>query len=237
MDGFTYNDIFETKGLEYLIIIAFLIFLIFFWIILNKQVLIADQLHKVIGVLKASILRIPHGLFYSKNHTWAYLEKSGTVKIGLDDFLLQVLGNVKINILKFPGEKIMKGDFLAEIDQNGKRLRITAPISGEIISSNSLIVDTPNIIHEDPYGKGWIYAIKPSDWKADIPSFYLAEEASKWIIEELERFKDFLAQSVSKYSHEPLMVIYQEGGELRQHLLSEFDSKIWHDFQEEFMSS
>ena len=171
MDGFTYTDIFETKGIEYLIIISFLVMLILFWIILNKQTEVKNRIHKAMGALTANLLRIPQGLFYSKTHTWAYLEKSGNAKVGLDDFLLQIVGDVKVNHLKFPGEKIRKGEILAEIDQNGKRLRIISPISGEVVVANTMIRENPEMLHEDPYGKGWIYAIKPSNWKEDIHSY------------------------------------------------------------------
>jgi glycine cleavage system H protein len=236
MDGFTYTDIFETKGIEYLIIISFLVMLILFWIILNKQTSIAKRIHRAFGALTANLLRIPQGLFYSKTHTWAYLEKSGNAKVGLDDFLLQIVGDVKVNHLKFPGEKIRKGEILTEIDQNGKRLRIISPISGEVVDANSMIRENPEMLHEDPYGKGWIYAIKPSNWKDDIHSYYLAEEATQWITKDLDRFKDFLAVSISKHSSEPSMIAFQEGGELRQNILSELDNKIWEDFQESFLS-
>lgn len=235
MDGFIYTDIFETKGIEYLIIISFLVILILFWIILNKQTEVTNRIHKAMGALTASILRIPHGLFYSKNHTWAHLEKSGNAKVGLDDFLLQIVGDVKVNHLKFPGEKLRKNEILAEIYQNDKRLRIYSPISGEVVSTNTLIRDNPELLHDDPYGKGWIYAIKPSNWKEDIHSYYLAEEATHWITKDLDRFKDFLAISIGKHSSEPSMIALQEGGELRQNILSELDHEIWNEFQESFL--
>ena len=63
MDGFSYNNIFETKGIEYLIIIAFLVLIIPFWIIINKQNAIKMQVKKALGVLSASVLRIPRGFF------------------------------------------------------------------------------------------------------------------------------------------------------------------------------
>ena len=236
MDGFTYTDIFETKGIEYLIIISFLVMLILFWIILNKQTEVKNRIHKAMGALTANLLRIPQGLFYSKTHTWAYLEKSGNAKVGLDDFLLQIVGDVKVNHLKFPGEKIRKGEILAEIDQNGKRLRIISPISGEVVIANTMILENPEMLHDDPYGKGWIYAIKPSNWKDDIHSYCLAEEATHWITKDLDRFKDFLSVSLGKHSSEPSMIALQDGGELRQNILSELDNKIWEDFQESFLS-
>ena len=87
MDAFTYKDIFETKGIEYIIIIAFLLLLIPFWILLNKSPKIKAEIQKAWDVLTANILRIPQGLFFSRNHTWAFMEKSGLAKVGLDDFL------------------------------------------------------------------------------------------------------------------------------------------------------
>jgi len=92
MDGFSYSNIFETKGIEYLIIIAFLILIIPFWIIINRQARIKMQIGKAMGILSANILRIPQGLFYSRNHTWAHLGSSGNAGVGLHDFLLHITG-------------------------------------------------------------------------------------------------------------------------------------------------
>lgn len=235
MEGFTYNDIFDTKGIEYLIIIAFLFILIPFWIIINKQLDITNRIQNAIGILTSDILKVPQGIFYSKNHMWAYLQKSGNAKVGMDDFLLKVVGDVSVTQLKAPGEKINKGEVLAEIDQKGKRLRVCSPISGEIVSANAAVEKAPEMFSQHPYENGWLYAIKPSDWKSDTSAYYLAEEATNWINAELDRFKDFLAVSLSKHSSEPSLVTFQEGGELRQNILSELDGEIWKEFQESFL--
>nr|NQU91079.1 hypothetical protein [Bacteroidota bacterium] len=236
MEGLLYINIFETKGMEYLIIIGFLIILIPFWIIINKNTGVVDKIHKALGVINSRILRIPQGLFFSRNHTWAYLEKSGSAKIGLDDFLMQIVGDVKVSHLKSPGEKIWKGDTLAGIDQNGKGLRIFSPISGEIMKINPAITENPGILNSDPYGNGWVYTVRPSDWKAETNNYYLAAEATRWISNEINRFKDFLALSLAKHSPETEVVTFQEGGELRQNVLSELDGEIWKDFQDTFLN-
>lgn len=236
MDGFSYNNIFETKGIEYLIIIAFLVMIIPFWIIINRQNGISRQIKKAIGVLSASILRIPLGLFYSSNHTWTHLEKSGIANVGLDDFLVHITGEVKFSNLKNPGNFINKGELLADIDQNGKLLQIYSPLSGRIMNTNTLLYKSPGVINEDPYGKGWIYKIKPSEWIAETDSYYLAEEAIAWSKKELERFKDFMAVSMKKYSPETSMVILQDGGELCDRPLSELPDEVWQDFQKSFLN-
>lgn len=236
MDGFSYSDIFATKGVEYLIVIAFLVLLIPFWLALNKQEKINSQIKKALGFLSAKILRIPQGLFYSRNHTWMYMERSGAAKVGLDDLLLHITGEVKFRNLKNTGEIISKGDLLTEIDQNGKLLRILSPVSGQIININPTINENPGMLNEDPYDKGWIFKIKPSKWIAETKACYFAEEATNWSVNELERFKDFMAVSMKSISPEHSMVILQDGGELSDHSLSAFPREIWTDFEKEFLN-
>lgn len=235
MDGFTYFNIFQTKGIEYLVIIAFLLLMIPFWVIINKRAQIAGSIRKAYGILTMDILKIPKGLFFSKNHTWTHLEKSGSARVGLDDLLLHITGDVKLRFLKNPDDLINKGDFLAEIDQQGKLLRIFSPISGKILVTNSLLAEEPGMLNGDPYGEGWICKIQPSNWVDETKVCYLAEDAVKWSTKELERFKDFMIMSMVKYSPEPSMIILQDGGELSDKTLSSMPGEIWQDFQKEFL--
>jgi glycine cleavage system H protein len=236
MDGFTYKNIFETKGIEYLVTVIFFLILIPFWLILNRQVKSKKQTQKSLGNLTANSLKIPQGLFFSRFHTWTHLEKSGIAKVGLDDLLLHITGEVKFNQYAKPGEKVRKGDLLAEIDQKGKLLKIYSPISGEIVEGNMVLANSPELLNEDPYVKGWMYKVKPYSWVADTNSYYLAEEATTWATQELDRFKDFLSMSIGKYSPEPSNLILQDGGELRDQPLSELPDEVWQDLQKDFLS-
>ncbi|TSA31196.1 MAG: glycine cleavage system protein H [Porphyromonadaceae bacterium] len=238
MENFSRIDIFDTKGIEYIFVIGYLLILIFYWKVSNKEVRFAGQIQKVISNLSASLLRIPQGLFYNPNHAWTHLDESGTAKVGMDDFLQHVVGEIKFANLKNPGETIKKGDLLTEIVQNGKRLQVFSPISGKIINTNVTLSKNPELVNEDPYGKGWIYQIKPANWMTETSSCYLADEATKWTTKELERFKDFLTGgSMKKFSTEPFMVLLQDGGELRDNILSELPDNIWKDFQIQFLNS
>jgi len=236
MDGFTYTNIFDTKGIEYIVIIAFLLLLIPFWLVLNKPVQLKEKFRKALGVLSAAVLRIPQGIFYSKNHTWAFLEKSGTAKVGVDDLLLHITGELSIRQLKNPGDHVRKGELIVEMDQKGKSLQVFSPISGTVINSNPKLVSSPDLLNNDPYGQGWLYNIKPSIWVEEIPSFLMAEDATHWFNEELNRYKDFLATNMKKYSPDPSMVILQDGGELSDNSLSGLPNEMWQDFQKEFLN-
>lgn len=235
MEGFSYTNIFETKGIEYLVIIAFFAILIPFWIILNRRTKIVQQIRKVIGSLTVNTLKIPQGIFYSKNHTWTFLEESGAARVGMDDLLVHLTGEVKFTNLKQPGEKISKGDVLTEIEKDGKQLKILSPITGEIIKANPILQEEPVRVNSDPYKEGWVYKIKPVNWIAETNSYYLAENATEWAKRELERFKDFLAVSIKKHAPEMSMVTLQDGGELCDNTLSELPKEVWQDFQNEFL--
>lgn len=236
MDGFTYKNIFETKGIEYLVTVIFFLILIPFWIILNRQVKNKRQAQESLGTLTAKSLKIPQGLFFSRFHTWTHLEKSGVAKVGLDDLLMHITGIVKFKQHIQSGERVKKGELIAEIDQKGKLLKIFSPISGEIVEANPVLTNSPELLNEDPYVKGWMFKIKPTSWVADTNSYYLAEEATTWATQELDRFKDFLSVSIGKYSAEPSNLVLQDGGELVDRPLSELPDEVWQDFQKDFLS-
>ena len=189
------------------------------------------------GTLSAGMLKVPQGLFFSKNHTWAHLERSGIAKIGLDDLLLHLTGDLRVINHAKPGEIVRKGGLLAQIDHYGKQLKIFSPISGEIKSTNTALKENPEILQEDPFRSGWIYQIKPSDWISETRSCYLAGEATNWMTKELSRFKDFVMVSTAKNSPGTAGIILQDGGEIRENILAELPNELWQDFQRDFLDS
>ena len=236
MEEFTRVDIYDTKGIEYLFVIGYLLILILFWnIVKNPKVI--GQIKQVITTISASILRIPQGIFFNRHHTWAHLGQSGDARVGIDDFILHVTGKIKFAHLRNPGEEIKKGELLTVIDQEGKRLKVFSPISGKILGTNTKLEENPDVINSDPYNQGWIYRIKPNNWVKETESYFLADEASDWATRELTRFKDFLSGGpMNKYSTEPSMVMLQDGGEIRENVLSELPEEVWDNFQEEFLN-
>jgi glycine cleavage system H protein len=235
MDGFTYYNIFDTKGMEYIVIIAFLLLLIPFWLMLTRKEEVKRQIRAVLGILTPGILKVPQGVFHSPQHTWTYLERSGKARIGLDDLLLHITGEVSLQFHKQEGEKVQKGDLVAEITQDGKTLNVYSPISGKIVSANAGIQSDGDLLTTDPYGKGWMYKLVPSAWKEEVSAYYLAGEANAWLEDEIVRYKDFLAVNLSGSQKQGLQAILQDGGELMDHSLSSMPGEVWQSFEKEFL--
>jgi glycine cleavage system H protein len=233
MEQFVYSDIFDTKGIEYIIVIFFFMLLIPFWYLLNRPVKLKELMNDTIRAINLQALRIPQGLLFNRNHTWSHLEKSGVASVGMDDLLLHLTGGVELNYLKERQEKVKRGEAIARIFQKGKELVITSPISGEIDRVHSSLEDNSGAISKDPY-RSWLYRIRPEKWLEETGDAMMAEQASEWTGKELERFRDFLAESVAESSGAE--VVLQEGGELTGHPLSEMDKDAWEGFQEKFLT-
>jgi len=237
MEGFSIVDIYDTKGMEYVFVIVYLLILIVFWKVAQNPQKVYRQIREVVQTLSAKILKIPQGIYFNRNHTWTHLDKSGAAKVGLDDFIQHVVGNVNFTTLKHPGDSIKKGELLTLIKQNEKVLKVYSPISGMVLETNTSLNENPELINSDPYDQGWIYQIKPSNWVKETQTYYLAEKATEWSKKEFVRFKDFLSMgAMRKYSSEPSMVLLQDGGEIRENVLSELPDEVWEDFQEEFLN-
>lgn len=232
MEQFVYSDIFATKGIEYIIVIAFLLLIIPFWRMLNRPVKLKETVGASIQALNLKALRIPQGLFFNKNHTWSHLEKSGVASIGMDDLLLHLTGGVELKYLREHQEKVKRGEPIARIIQNGKELMISSPITGEIDKVNASLEEDAGVVSKDPY-KSWLYKIRPEKWQEETSDALMADRASEWEEMELARFRDFLAQAESVVTGEEMVL--QEGGELSGHPLKEMDQEGWKGFQEKFL--
>ncbi len=189
------------------------------------------------SIFNENSLEIPKGLYFDKSHTWAFMEKDGIVKIGIDDFLQHTTGPVTRTILKNPGEKIKKGEQILTLVQNGKQLNIYAPISGTIEEINDMLVTEPSKINSSPYAEGWVYMIEPSNWLREVEFLKMVGSYKQWLINEFTRLKDFLAISSKSDSPTFAHVVFQEGGELKDNVLQDLRPEVWEDFQKHFIDT
>lgn len=180
-------------------------------------------------------LNVPKGLFFDKTHTWAFMEKDGTLKVGIDDFLQHITGHISSMIMKKPGEQVKKGDPILTIVQKGKRLTISSPASGIIIAENTNLLSDPSLINASPYEDGWIYRIEPTNWIRENQFLFMAEKYTEWIKNEFARLKDFLATAVKADAPEYAYAILQDGGEVADRVLENLPPEIWEDFQTKFI--
>lgn len=235
MEGFTYHNIFDTKGIEYIFVILFLTILVPFWLTLHRR---SKKLKLVQEAFAISLdtLRIPRGVFFSKNHTWMHMNKSGTARVGLDDMLLHATGPVSIDFKLEEDKTVKRGDLIAEIEQGGIRLKILSPVSGDVKKMNKSLLKQPEQMNNHPFTEGWIMELEPSQWIEETRSCTLGERARSWMKSELGRFRDFVLTNPASADPTKPMAVLQDGGELMDHTLKKLSPGLWKDFQNNFLS-
>ena len=188
----------------------------------------------LLQVVNEENITIPRGLYFDQTHTWAFMKKDGLVKIGIDDFLQHVTGQITRVEMKNTGDKIKKGDHLLTIIQNGKHLKIYSPVTGTITAQNKDLMTHSGLLNSAPFTDGWIYTIEPTNWLLEIQFMNMAEKYSAWLKDEYLRLRDFFEAAVRVHVPAFIMIL-QDGGVLRDGILGELGPEVWEDFQTKFM--
>jgi glycine cleavage system H protein len=98
---------------------------------------------------------------YLASHEWVKLEGDEAV-CGISDFAQHELSDVVYVELPEPGETFAQNDTLATVESVKAASDIFMPMSGEILAVNDELADKPQLINEDPFGKGWLVRFRPS---------------------------------------------------------------------------
>lgn len=177
----------------------------------------------------------PHGYYFDKSHTWAYMEKNGNIRMGIDDFLQHVTGSISRILLKENGTEIRRGEKILTLVKDGKQLNIYAPVTGIIKSRNNHLQKNASVVNADPYASGWIYEIEPKNWLREIQFMFMGESYFEWMKEEFGRLRRFFESALQPKNPEPNYAILQDGGELKDHVLADLGPEIWEEFQSKFI--
>jgi glycine cleavage system H protein len=126
------------------------------------------------------VTAVPEELQYTSEHEWARSE-DGRVVVGITDYAQDQLGDVVYVGLPEPGTDVQAGQPLGEVESTKSVSDIYSPVTGKVLEKNAEVEENPELINDDPYGKGWLVAIEPSDSGAS--EFLSAGEYEKLISE------------------------------------------------------
>lgn len=101
----------------------------------------------------------PQQLRFSKDHEW--ISSDGT--IGISDFAQKELGDVVFVELPKISKEVEKGKELAVLESVKSVSSVYSPVDGVIKEVNNDLIQSPELVNQDPYGRGWIVKIELKD--------------------------------------------------------------------------
>jgi len=124
----------------------------------------------------------PEEIKYHKEHTWVKVSgKKGT--IGITDYAQDALGDIVYIDLPEVDSTVEANSEISEIESTKATSSVISPVSGRILEVNEDLSESPEIINEEPYGKGWIAVIELEN-DAELDDLMDAADYSKYIEEE-----------------------------------------------------
>ncbi len=124
----------------------------------------------------------PDNVKYHKEHTWVRVSgKKGA--IGITDYAQDSLGDIVYIDLPEVDSIVEANTEISEIESTKATSSVISPISGNVLEVNEDLLESPEVINEEPYGKGWIAVIKIED-ASELDDLMDADEYSKYVEEE-----------------------------------------------------
>lgn len=108
-------------------------------------------------------MAIPKDNRYTREHEWARLEEDETVTVGITEYAQEKLGDIVYVELPKEGDRFSSEDTFGVVESTKAVTDLYSPITGEVIEVNDILLDSPEMINEDPYEEGWMIRLEPLD--------------------------------------------------------------------------
>lgn len=176
--------------------------------------------------------RPPQGIFLDPRHAWVRITTDGTLRVGIDDFLSEALGEVEAVEAPPRGAQVKRGDPLLKLKVRGRSLVVSAPTAGEVVAVNDHAIEQPWTVSRDPYGVGWVVALWTRDHHEAIKPLRIGSAATAFLRQEMQRLADLLTPA-GTLATVPLLA---DGGVPGKGVLASVDDARWDAFQKEFLT-
>jgi len=121
----------------------------------------------------------PEDFYYSKDHEWVKIE-GDRATVGITDFAQKQLGDVVYVEMPQVGSSLEFHQSLGVVESVKAVSDIYCPISGDVIEVNEGLNDSPELINEDPHGKGWIVRLRIKD-ESEVEKLMSVSEYEKFL--------------------------------------------------------
>lgn len=218
-----------TKGIEYVMAIAYLLALIPFWWLIAREKAGAAPVGD--GLSPAQVMRnwfrLPEGLHYHRGHAWAAPDADGLFRVGLDDFAQRLVGRPDAVDLPRKGAIVEPGMPGMKLRFDGQSVPVLSPLGGEVVETNPEVVRDPRVLCDDPYGRGWLMKVRVPRPAAALSNLLSGRTARAWM--------DEAAGSLSGLMGPALGPVLQDGGVPVSGFARELSPEGWRHIAEELL--
>ena len=132
--------------------------------------------------MKVDSYEIPDDLRFTKEHEWIKVE-ADKCRVGITDYAQATLHEVVYVDLPQIGKQQVQREIFGTVESVKAVSELYSPVSCEIVERNEKLVESPELVNQDPYGAGWIVLVKPSRLDEDMKTLLSAEGYASYLKE------------------------------------------------------
>jgi glycine cleavage system H lipoate-binding protein len=164
--------------------------------------------------------------YLHRGHAWAALEGDDRVRVGLDDFSQKLLGPADEVRLPEIGKVYYQDHLCMALFRQGQKASFEAPVDGAIEAINPKVRQNPRLIHDDPYGEGWLFMVKPVNLRRNLENLLSGEDVVIWIDKESQRLLNLMDTRAG--------VTLPDGGAIADDVYGNYQELGWRPLVQEF---
>jgi glycine cleavage system H protein len=130
-------------------------------------------------MVKVENYEVPEGLYYSNDFAWIKIEED-KVRMGITDYAQKQLREIVYAELPEAGAEVKQNEPYGTLESVKAVSDLVAALSGTVEEVNSEVQSQPEILNEDPYVKGWLVVVKPSNLQAELANLMDFDKAVEW---------------------------------------------------------
>jgi glycine cleavage system H protein len=130
-------------------------------------------------MVKIEQYEVPEGLYFSKDFEWVKIE-GDKVRVGISDYAQKSLREIVYAELPSAGSQVNQGEPYGTLESVKAVSDLVSAVTGTIEEVNEDVQSKPETLNEDPFGKGWLLVVKPSNLQADLANLMDFNAAVEW---------------------------------------------------------
>ncbi len=192
----------------------------------HDQYVVHAVVHPV-DVLDVKGFKIPQGYYLHSGHTWIKVEESSTVRVGIDEFALRLLGPFDRIEAPLVGKVVQQGRADIGVVRGEYKAGFISPVSGVVTAVNVRLREEGNAAGQDPYSEGWVTTIHTKTLRQDLKNLMIHTESAEFMEGEVARLYQVIEETAG-----PLAA---DGGLLDDNIYGHMPELGWERLVKDFL--
>jgi len=182
---------------------------------------------KPVNPMEVKGFRVPQGYYFHRGHTWIKVEEGTSVRVGIDEFALRLIGPFDHIEAPLLGREVCQDRPNIAAFRDGRRADILSPVNGIVTAINPRLRENGSLAGDEPYSEGWVMNVHSTDLRRDLKNLMIHKET--------EAFMEAEVNDLYRLIEEVAGPLSADGGDLGRDIYGNMPELGWKRLTRSFL--